>query len=201
MIRYPHITWALCQAAAVFLAGTQAAPRPAWAEVRAASPSGFSVHETQTVRAAPGRAYESLRDIGHWWSSAHTFSHNALNLSLQLRPGGCFCEILPAGGGVEHLRVVFVEPGHRVVLHGALGPMQSMGLSGALVFTFVPAGSNGAGSGTVITLDYAIGGYFGDSTTDWPHIIDHVLAEQLRRLARYADTGHPEEPAPEPPHK
>jgi hypothetical protein len=31
---------------------------------------------------------------------------SALNLSLQLRPGGCLCEILPLGGGVEHLRVV-----------------------------------------------------------------------------------------------
>jgi hypothetical protein len=171
---------------------------PAVAEVRAASPAGFIVHESQKVQAAPGRAYESLRDVGRWWSSDHTYSHNALNLSLQLRPGGCLCEILPLGGGVEHLRVVYVEPGRRVVLHGALGPLQPLGASGALTFTFAPADTHNPKSGTIITLDYAVGGYFGNSTTDWPRIVDHVLAEQLRRLARYADTGRADEPAPPP---
>jgi hypothetical protein len=199
LIRHTHIIPAVVRAAAMLLAGAPAAHRPAFADVRAASPAGFAVHETQTVHAAPGRAYESLRDIGHWWSSAHTFSDNALNLSLQLRPGGCLCEILPGGGGVEHLRVVFVAPGHRVVLHGTLGPLQPLGVSGALTFTFVPAAASNPKAGTIITLDYVVGGYFGTGTIDWPHIVDQVLAEQLRRLARYADTGRADEPAPGPP--
>ena len=32
--------------------------------------------------------------------------------------GGCFCERLKDGGGVEHMRVTFVDPGKRIVLTG-----------------------------------------------------------------------------------
>ena len=47
----------------------------------------------------------------------------AANLSLDAAPGGCFCERLPNGGGVEHMRVTYVEPGKRIVLTGSLGPL------------------------------------------------------------------------------
>ena len=43
-------------------------------------------------------------------------------MTLQMRPGGCFCETLDGGGGIEHMRVTYVQPGERIVLTGSLGP-------------------------------------------------------------------------------
>ena len=52
---------------------------------------------------------------------------DAKNLSIDARPGGCFCEKLPNGGGVEHARVVYVAPREVLRLSGALGPLQGVG--------------------------------------------------------------------------
>ena len=56
-------------------------------------------------------------------SRSTPISGNSANLSLALTPGGCFCERFPKGGGIEHMRVTYVDPGKRVVLTGALGPL------------------------------------------------------------------------------
>jgi uncharacterized protein YndB with AHSA1/START domain len=169
----------------IFLALTAAVfALPAEAAVKSTAPNGFVVIETATVKAPPARAYAALRDIGHWWNSEHSFSGSALNMTLELRPGGCFCETLRGGGGVQHMQVVFVDPGKSVVLRGALGPLMDQGLSGAMAISFSPAGG-----GTKIGLRYAVGGYFTDPKTDWAAAVDHVIGEQVQRLARLIDTG------------
>src|SRR5580658_2939093 len=114
----------------IMLVGGLAAA-PAGAAVKSSSAGGFDVVETASVKAAPQRAYAALREVGHWWDSAHSFSHSALNMRLELRSGGCWCETLPAGGGVQHMQVVFVDPAKTVILHGTLGPLIDQGLSGA----------------------------------------------------------------------
>src|SRR5688572_3191875 len=87
------------------------------------STTGFLVRHTTTIGAPPGRVYDALvQQIGSWWSSAHTFSGDARNLSIDARPGGCFCEKLKDGGGLEHMRVIYVAPGEMLRLSGALGP-------------------------------------------------------------------------------
>ena len=53
----------------------------------------------------------------------HLFGRLVAHCRLQLRPGGCFCETLDGGGGIEHMRVTYVQPGERVVLTGGLGPL------------------------------------------------------------------------------
>jgi len=174
----------------IMLAGSMVAASPAGAAVKSSSPSGFVIVETASVKAPPARAYASLREVGHWWDSAHSFSHSALNLRLELRPGGCWCETLPGGGGVQHMQVVFVDPGKTVILHGTLGPLIDQGLSGAMTFSFAPDDK-----GTEIKVEYAVGGYFSDTKMNWAAAVDGVLGAQLQRMARYIDTGRPDPPA------
>ena len=86
---------------------------------------------TLTVQAMPALVYERLvHHVGDWWNSAHTFSHDAHNLSIQDKAMGCFCETLPDGGSVRHMEVLNAAPGKALVLSGALGPMQSLAVTG-----------------------------------------------------------------------
>ncbi len=76
------------------------------AEVISVAGNGFEVRETAHVAASPDKVYAVLLLPAQWWSSDHTFSGDAANLSLDARAGGCWCETLAGGGSVQHLQVV-----------------------------------------------------------------------------------------------
>ena len=82
---------------------------PAHGAVKDAAPNGFSVVESVHIAAPPDIVYAELIQPAHWWSSEHTFSHSAANLTLDAKAGGCWCEML-ANGSVQHLVVVFASP-------------------------------------------------------------------------------------------
>ena len=86
-----------------------------------------------TIHAPPEQIYAALGKIGQWWSSSHTFSRDASNLSLDLKAGGCLCERLKDGGSVQHLIVVYAAPAEGLRLRGALGPLQMEGVDGTLI--------------------------------------------------------------------
>jgi hypothetical protein len=150
---------------------------PAHAAVKSASPAGFEVEASAIVTVAPDEAYEMIGRIGEWWSSDHTYSRSSSNLSLELRPGGCFCEKLADGGGVEHGRVVFAMPGRLLRVSGAIGPLQAEAATGTLTWTLKPVAG-----GTEIGQDYKVGGYFPAGADKLAPIVDQVLGEQLERL-------------------
>jgi hypothetical protein len=156
--------------------------RPAAAELISAGQNGFEVRETVRVVAAPDKAYAALLQPARWWSSDHTFSGSAANLTLDARAGGCWCETLPGGGSVEHLHVVYVAPGKALRLRGALGPLQGLGVEGAMTWTV-----KGSASGTEISLSYAVGGYAKDGFEATSKGVDQVLGEQLERLRKLID--------------
>ena len=84
--------------ALVMLSGTPAQSAPQ------VTPNGFLVKFEVSVNAPAAKVYDALvGQIGSWWNPEHTYSDDAKNLSIDARPGGCFCEKLPNGGGVEHL--------------------------------------------------------------------------------------------------
>src|SRR5689334_7558542 len=88
--------------ALVMLSGTTAQSAPQVTQ------NGFLVKIDVGINAPMARVYNSLvGQVGSWWNPEHTYSHDAKNLSIDARPGGCFCEKLPNGGGMEHLRVVW----------------------------------------------------------------------------------------------
>lgn len=151
---------------------------PAAAEVVSATPQGFEVKAQATVAASPQAVWAMIGRIGRWWSPAHTYSGKGANLRLDPRIGGCFCETLDGGGGVEHLRVVYAAPGKMLRLQGGLGPLQGEGATGALTWTLkaVPGG-------TEITQTYVVGGYIRMGAEKLAPLVDGVMKEQLGRLA------------------
>jgi uncharacterized protein YndB with AHSA1/START domain len=173
---------------AVLMVGACALNAPtAYAAIDNVGAAGFSLAETAHIAATPDQVYAALVVPSRWWSSAHTFSHDAGNLTLDAKAGGCWCETLPGGGSVQHLVVVYAAPGHALRLRGALGPFQGMGVDGALTVSL-----KANAGGTDVTMVYALGGYAKDGFADLAKAGDGVLGEQLERLKRAAETGSPD---------
>jgi uncharacterized protein YndB with AHSA1/START domain len=160
------------------------------AEVLESSPNSLRIRHKITTTAKVDKAWSAFLDIGKWWSGIHTFSGSAANLRLDARPGGCWCETMPKGGFVQHMSVIAVMPNDRLVLSGALGPLQTSGVAGAMTFQF---GSTATGS--QITFTYDVGGHTQGGLDKLGVAVDQVLGDQMTRLKRYLDTGSAE-PAP-----
>src|SRR6185295_10474979 len=119
------------------------------------SSNGFVVKHKVVISAPPARVYRTLvKQVGKWWDPRHTHSGDSNNLSIDARPGGCFCETLPNGGGVEHLRVVYLQPDELIRMSGALGPLQSSGVLGSLSWKLTSAGDT-----TTLEVSYVVGGF------------------------------------------
>ena len=167
-------------------------PARSLAEVADSSAGGFTVKTTLNIQAAPGDVYRRMiRNVGDWWDSAHTFSHDAHNLSIEEKPMGCFCENLPNQGGVRHMEVVFVAPGKALVMTGGLGPLQSLAVSGSMSIELSPVAG-----GTKLDLTYAVGGYVPAGLNTWATPVDSVLQQQFTRLKNYVERGDAAKPAP-----
>jgi len=166
------------------------------AEVVDSAADGFTSRTTVSVEASPEEVWSALvDDVGKWWNSAHTFSLDAANMSIDATPQGCFCEALPDGGGVRHLTVVAVMPGKMLRLTGGLGPLQGQAVRGAMTWELKAA--EGDAGGTSVRLTYAVHGYTPQGLQDWAGPVDGVVGEALQRLGRYIDTGSPEAAAPD----
>jgi hypothetical protein len=151
-------------------------------EVLNVANNGFEVRETAHTAAPSDKVFAALLVPARWWSSDHTFSGNAANLVLEAHAGGCWCETLPGGGSVEHLRVVYVSPGKALRLRGALGPFQGLAVDGVMTWSV-----KSVADGTDISLTYAIGGYSSDGFDGASKAADQVLGEQLERLKALVD--------------
>ena|SRR5688572_26528531 len=154
---------------------------PATAAVKDSSPTGFTVENSEVVPVDADTAWKALvGDVDRWWPKDHTWWGKASKLSIDARAGGCFCEI--AGSQqAQHLTVSFVDPGKTLRMLGGLGPLQGMGISGALEFRLAAA----EGGGTRITLYYRAGGYSPDDLGKFAPVVDQVQGLQLRGLADY----------------
>jgi hypothetical protein len=178
-MRTPHLLPAL---ALLALAG------PAASEVTAVSDAGFVIRLEAETPASKNDAWRALIAPGKWWSSAHTYSGNAANMYLDAQASGCFCEKLPkpAGepegqrmGSVEHMHVIYADPPQGVLrMKGGLGPLQGESVIGTLTITVKPTPQ-----GSRITWEYVVGGYTRIKNEDLAPAVDHVLNEQLTRLA------------------
>jgi uncharacterized protein YndB with AHSA1/START domain len=162
-------------------------PGRAPAAVADSSASGFTAKLTLNIQAPPDDVYRKLvGNIGDWWEASHTFSGNPHNLMIDDKPGGCFCEKLASGGGVRHMQVLYADPGKRLVLSGAPGPMQTMAVAGSM--TIELAASNG---GTKLDVTYAVAGYLPAGMNTFAPIVDSVVTTQFTRLKNYAEHGDP----------
>ena len=162
------------------------AATPASAEVVSAGPNGFEVRHSVNLVIPQQKAFAAFSRIQDWWSKDHTYSGDASHLSLQLRPGGCFCERLDGGGGIEHLRVTYVQPGERAVLTGALGPLLYEAAAGVMDVKV-----ERIAGGSRITMDYRAAGFAKGGAAEMAPIVDKVLGDQMKRLRVYAAGGAP----------
>ena len=159
---------------------------PAAAEVVSAGPNGFEVRHSVNVVIPQQKAFDAFSRIQDWWSKDHTYSGDASHLSLQLRPGGCFCESLDKGGGIEHMRVIYVQPGERAVLTGSLGPLLYEATAGVMDVKV-----ERIAGGSRITMDYRASGFAKGGAAELAPIVDKVLGDQMKRLRIYAAGGAP----------
>ena len=151
------------------------------------SPNGFLVKLDANVNAPAAKVYDAIvGQVGSWWNPEHTYSRDAKNLSIDPRPGGCFCEKLPNGGGIEHLRVIYVAPSQVVRFSGALGPLQASGVSGSMTWKL-----SGDGESTRLELSYSVGGFFQGGFDKIAPAVEAMLREQLDRLKLFVETGKP----------
>ena len=162
------------------------AAAPAMAEVVNSQVNGFEVRETTPIAAPPDKVWLALGRIGDWWDREHTLSGDAHNLTMTLKVGGCWCESLEKGGVVEHMRVIRVSPDRTLGLGGALGPLQTTGAAGHIIWSLAESAS-----GTALTLTYDVGGYAKGGLASWAKPVDTVLSKEIGRLKRYVESGAP----------
>jgi uncharacterized protein YndB with AHSA1/START domain len=151
------------------------------------TPSGFLVKIEANINAPAAKVYDALvGQIGSWWNPEHTYSHDAKNLSIDPRPEGCFCEKLPNGGGIEHLRVVYIAPPQLVRFSGALGPLQASGVAGSMTWKLTDRPDNAR-----LELSYSVGGFIPGGFEKIAPAVEAMLREQLDRLRMFVETGKP----------
>lgn len=161
-----------------------ALPAPGRAAVKVAAPDSLLIQDSRVLHATPARTYAAIVDVAHWWSSKHTWSGSAANLSLQPVAGGCFCERW-SGNSVQHMQVLSASQDHMLRLQGALGPLQAMAVNGVMTFTLQPA----AGGGTTLRFEYLVNGSSRSGLDRLAATVDKVLTQQLDRLQHFAESG------------
>jgi hypothetical protein len=153
------------------------------ADVLDAAPGGFTISHQVEISAGRIDVYNAaVNHIGDWWSDDHTLSGDAGNMYIEPRVQGCFCEKLGEAGGVVHLTVTFVNPGIIIRLTGGLGPLGLMGVNGNMTWEF-----KDSEAGTVVTLNYAVGGYMADGLDSIAEAVNEVLIEQMTSLKTFAE--------------
>ena len=153
---------------------------PAFAELSYSGESGFTVTHSVDTGAETFFAYRTMTaHIDQWWSEAHTWSGNSANLYTKIERNGCFCERLPKGGHVEHLRLIYAAPGSELRFDGALGPLQAMPVTGRMIWKVEETET-----GSRISFTYHVIGLPGSGLSEIAPAVDAVIGEQLTNLAK-----------------
>jgi hypothetical protein len=148
------------------------------ADVAESSPSGFILRIEQRIPVAPAQSYQRFAEPSKWWSKDHSWSGSAMNFSIQLKPGGCFCEEWDKGF-VEHGRMITAIKPDIIIMDAAFGPLQRMGLKGTAIAEFKAKEGE-----TMLTLSYHVLGSANQNLDKLAPVVDQVLTEQVDRLAK-----------------
>lgn len=166
-----------------------ALPTAVHARVLDRAADGFTLENVETVPVDADTAWRGLvEQVGRWWPADHTWFGDAAALSIDARAGGCFCEI-DGARQAAHMQIGYADPGRLLRMLGGLGPLQGMGLHGALDWSF-----EAVEGGTRITLRYRVGGYTPDDVGAFANVVDRVQAQQLGALAAFLRGGAPTRP-------
>jgi hypothetical protein len=161
---------------------------PAFAEVKNVSEQGFLSAHGADVLAKPEDVWKRLLTPKDWWNKAHSWSGSVDGFYIDAQAGGCFCELVQDKdkdgkivnkGSVEHMRVIFSQPGRVLRMQGALGPLQSEAVLGTLTVAIEPSGT-----GSKLSFSYMVGGYSRFPMDKMAPAVDRVLAEQFASLIK-----------------
>ncbi|RDV26119.1 SRPBCC domain-containing protein [Alteromonas aestuariivivens] len=160
---------------------------PAWSELVAVSPSGFIIkNRFETTHSAEAIWAALVNDIDQWWPKDHSWWQGTF--SIDAVAGGCFCE-LSDNRSAEHMRISFVEPHQRLLMTGGLGPLQGMGIYGALNWQIIPLVE-----GSEVTLTYQVHGYSPQGFEQLAPVVDKVQHQQLSALKHFLQSSTPAAP-------
>jgi uncharacterized protein YndB with AHSA1/START domain len=153
------------------------------AETSNVSANGFTSQFRDEIKATPDVAWRAIVQPARWWSSSHTYSGQASNLSLEAQAGGCWCERWGDGQSVQHGVVVLVMPNRLIRLLANFGPLQELPVQGVLTITIGVAEGK-----TTLRLTYRVGGPPDAGLEKLAPLVDGVIGEQYKRLKALAET-------------
>ena len=154
---------------------------PSDADVVTAVTNGFQIKQKVETDLSTREAWDTfVNDFSKWWDASHSYSQNAANLSIDLKQR-CMFEKLPNDGFVRHLEIVYSQPGTAIRFTGGLGPLQQMGVSGALTVTFTKTDGK-----TVVELEYNVSGRNDQGLDKFAAAVDNVITAQLQSFARHS---------------
>ncbi len=187
LMRTTHIApLALILASALFTPASHA-------KVNYVNNAGFSVTNVSESKASVEVVYSHfIQHVDMWWPKDHTWWEGTL--SIDDNAGGCFCE-KRNGSSAAHMIVSYIEPHKKVVMTGGLGPLQEMGIFGALTWQFTP--KDNPAEGTRVTLTYHASGPIqfngvpasDKEAGDLVRVIDKVQLQQLNALTHFSDVN------------
>lgn len=156
----------------------------AQARVLDAKANGFTLENVVTVPVSPEVAWKALvKDVDQWWPKKHSWWTGKFRIETEAN--GCFCETAGDRQAL-HMVVSFVDPGQTLRMLGGLGPLQGLGLSGALEWRL-----KSVEGGTQITLAYVVGGYTTADLLKFAPIVDQVQGIQLGSLDAFINKREP----------
>ncbi len=173
------------------LVASVAASNPALAEIRKQNDTGFWVTHLEEVKAPPEDIWKRLITPKDWWNKAHSWSGSVDGFYIDPQAGGCFCELIKDGkegenpklaGSVEHMRVIFAQPGKVLRMTGGLGPLQSEAVTGTLTVAIAPV--EGKEGMTAVSFNYLVSGFMRFDTATMAKAVDGVIGEQFAGLLK-----------------
>ncbi|KQW86363.1 hypothetical protein [Brevundimonas sp. Root1279] len=167
--------WGALAALAVLASASTAA-----AEVVARTADSFTLRYEVGAEIDPSDIPGALVDVGRWWDSDHTYSGDAANITVDLTPGGCWCEKLADGTQFEHGRVVSIAP-DRIVFDAPFGPLKGKATKAVLTVTWPPANA-----GWTPTWEMVVEGPGLGAMADG---VDGVMGAGFQRWLRYLERG------------
>ena len=179
-------------------------PSMSMADVNYADNSGFSITNESESYAPVEVVYSHfIQHVDMWWPKDHTWWKGDLRIDEQA--GGCFCETTDTASAA-HMQISYVEPNKKVVMTGGLGPLQEMGMSGALTWEFSTIDSSSSSGAdtqdgripkTKVTLTYHASGNIhfngqkasNEDAANLVRVVDNVQAQQLNALTAFSDNN------------
>lgn len=147
-----------------------------YGEVLFLAETGFITEHRIQVSADRETTWNAFIQAGKWWPADHTWWGDANGLTIDAFAGGCFCE-KSGDKSAEHMRITLVDTHNSMRMTGGLGPLQGMGMYGALDWTF-----EANDQGTQVTMTYRVNGINPDGFAELAPIVDQVQGIQLGGL-------------------